>query len=255
MHWRSEDYSRVCDIQILPAGSTYIEQVCRDLWDVVSQGVQERGRFSLVLAGGSTPRAVYQRMAGISLQDSQLWGQVDFFWGDERCVPADHVDSNFRMAQEAWLIPSNIPREHVHRMPGEAADLAQAAYDYQGLVESHVPGRQDGIPVLDLVMLGMGDDGHTASLFPDTKALSVTDRLIVENHVPQLATMRLTMTYPLINHARQVWFLVAGASKAKRLSEVLSPSPDHIVTYPCQFIDPASGQLRWYLDEPAAGCL
>jgi 6-phosphogluconolactonase len=233
----------------------FVEQVCLDLEDCVRRRIQESGRFSLVLSGGSTPRAIYTRMAEWSQQDPDLWRQVDYFWGDERSVPADHPDSNYRMAMEAWLAPAGIPPTHIHRLPGDARDLAQAAREYQSLIASLISERQDGIPVLDLVMLGMGDDGHTASLFPGTEALAVTDRLVAENDVPQLATTRLTMTYPLINHARQVWFLIAGASKADRLAEVLAPAPDLNVTYPCQFVDPVSGQLRWYLDEPAAGCL
>lgn len=245
----------MCDIQILPPGRTFIERICQDLSLAIQRTVASHGCFSLALAGGSTPRAVYLRMAQLCQETPQLCQAVDFFWGDERTVPPDHPDSNYRMAMESWLGPAMISPDRIHRMAGEAKDLAVAAGDYERLIRKHVPGRENGVPTLDLVLLGMGDDGHTASLFPMTEALCVTDRLVVENHVPQLRTHRLTMTYPLINHARQVWFLVSGSSKAMRLREVLSPDPTTAATYPCHFIDPTSGQLKWYLDEAAAECL
>jgi 6-phosphogluconolactonase len=173
-----------------------------------------RGRFRLALAGGSTPRALYAHLAAARDVD---WARVDVFFGDERAVGPDDPQSNYRMARETLLSPAAVPPENVHRLRGEDPELAAAARDYEAAL---------GAPPLDLVLLGMGADGHTASLFPGTAALDERARLCVANDVPQLATRRLTLTYPALLGARDVLFLVAGADKAATLRDVLGPTLD-----------------------------
>ncbi len=210
--------------------------------------ISEHGGFSLALSGGSTPRALHTRLAHEPWRDAVDWGRVHVFWGDERCVPPDHPDSNYRMARETLLDHVPILPAQVHRLRGELPpDQAAAAYEAElrGLFPS-APW-----PAFDLVLLGMGDDGHTASLFPDTAALAETERWAVANHVEKLDAWRLTLTAPAINHAAHVAFLVAGAAKAERLREVLR-GPYQPTVLPSQLIRPASGQLDWFVDLAAA---
>jgi 6-phosphogluconolactonase len=176
-----------------------------------------RGRFRIALAGGSTPRALYAQLAAAGDLD---WARTDVFFGDERAVGPDDPQSNFRMARETLLQPAAVPPENVHRMRGEDPDLESAAFDYETALGGPSP------PPFDLVLLGMGGDGHTASLFPGTAALDERARLCVANDVPQLQTRRLTLTYPVLSAARDLLFLVAGADKADTLRDVLGPTLD-----------------------------
>jgi 6-phosphogluconolactonase len=174
-----------------------------------------RGRFRIALAGGSTPRALYAHLAAARDLD---WRRVDVFFGDERSVGPDDAQSNFRMAREALLQPAAVPPENVRRLRGEDPDLDAAARDYEAALGGAAS------PPFDLVLLGMGGDGHTASLFPGTTALDEQQRLCVAVEVPQLKTRRLTLTYPVLLAAREVMFLVAGADKADTLRDVLGPA-------------------------------
>ncbi len=176
-----------------------------------------RGRFRIALAGGSTPRALYAHLAAARDLD---WLRTDVFFGDERSVGPDDPQSNFRMARETLLVPAGVPPENVRRLRGEDPDLDAAARDYEAALGGAAA------PPLDLVLLGMGGDGHTASLFPGTAALDESARLCVAVDVPQLATRRLTLTYPVLSGARDVLFLVAGADKADTLRDVLGPARD-----------------------------
>jgi 6-phosphogluconolactonase len=218
------------------------------------EAVAARGRFTVALSGGSTPKRLYQLLAAEPFRSQLDWGRVEIFWGDERCVPPDHADSNYRMAREALLTHLPIPAEHVHRIEAERSDRDAAARDYEatlarvfGIAVSTEP------PAFDLVLLGMGPDGHTASLFPHTAALEETKRWVVANPVPQLHTERLTLTRPILNRAREVLFLVAGADKAERVVEVLTGPADPL-RLPSQSIQP-EGQLLWFLDRAAAARL
>ncbi len=198
---------------------------------------------SIALSGGSTPKRMHQILAtlpGIN------WSNVLVFWGDERTVPPDHADSNYRMALETLLEPAGVPAENIHRMEGEL-DPEVAASRYERALK-HLPS-SNGIPVLDIVLLGMGADGHTASLFPGTSALTETDRLAVANEVPQMNTTRLTLTYPVLNNAGAVIFLVAGEDKAPMVVESLAGNT------PAGRVQPTSGALSWLLDAPAASLL
>jgi 6-phosphogluconolactonase len=218
------------------------------------EAIAARGRFTVALSGGSTPRRLYQLLASDPFRTQVDWDRVEFFWGDERCVPPDHPDSNYRMAREAMLSHLPIPDEHIHRLEGERADRDAAARDYEAVL-ARVFGVQVGgePPALDLNLLGMGTNAHTASLFPYTKALDEMTRWVVANFVPELHTDRLTMTRPMLNHSRQVLFLVAGADKAEPLAEVLT-GPYDPKRLPSQLIQP-DGQLVWFIERSAAARL
>jgi 6-phosphogluconolactonase len=210
---------------------------------------QAQGRFTIALSGGSTPRAIYQQLAQPELSAQMPWAQTYVFWSDERAVPLDDQRSNYRMASEALLHHVPLPKENIKPMLGQA-DLAAAAQHYERVIRGVVPGEP---PRFDLVLLGMGPDGHTASLFPHSPQLSVTDALVtatppapLEPHVE-----RLTFTSTLINAAAEVLFIVAGADKAGRLHEVIE-GPRQPEALPSQLVQPMSGTLRWMLDRAAA---
>lgn len=214
-----------------------------------------RGRFRVALAGGSTPRRSYERLAEEPLRGQVDWDGVDFFWSDERSVPPDHRDSNYRMACEALLNSLAIDARRLHRMQGERGDLDAAAREYEAELAGAFGTAPSGEPpALDLVILGMGGDGHTASLFPNTAALHETTRWVVSNHVPRLGTQRLTLTAPILSRAARVVFLVTGAEKADVLAEVLE-GPADPERLPSQLIRPRSGALVWIVDRLAAARL
>jgi 6-phosphogluconolactonase len=217
--------------------------------------VARHGRFAVALAGGSTPRRAYQLLAEEPYVGAVRWPRVEFFWGDERAVPPDHADSNFRMANEALLLQLPVPAANLHRMPAELPNRPAAAELYQAelarVLMTPVGGEP---PALDLVLLGMGADGHTASLFPGTDALNDTARWVVPNFVPKLNAHRLTLTYRAINRARCVCFLVAGGDKAATLAEVLNGPPDP-QRLPSQAVRPTAGELIWLADRAAAAAL
>ena len=211
------------------------------------RAIAESGRFSVALAGGSTPKATYETLASGYASPSDVdWSKVHIFFGDERTVGPDHEDSNYRMAQGALL--SRVPVGSVHRMQGELAPSEAAS-----LYEEELKSFFDGPPRLDLVMLGIGGDGHTASLFPRTPALDTKDRWAVENPVEALGTTRLTLTAPSINASRRVVFLVAGEGKAEALREILEGEADPH-DYPAKLVRPADGPT-WMVDRAAAGLL
>lgn len=212
-----------------------------------TEAIKERGRFTVALAGGSTPETTYEVLAR-DYADGIDWSRIHVFFGDERAVPPDHEDSNYRMAREALL--DHIPVGSVHRMHGELPP-EEAAVSYEDELREFFGS--DSIPSLDLIMLGIGEDGHTASLFPNTPALDVADRWAVENPVEKLDTVRLTLTAPVINAARSVNFLVAGEGKAEALREILEGDADPH-EYPAKFIKPTGGPV-WMVDRTAASQL
>jgi 6-phosphogluconolactonase len=216
---------------------------------VVAEGeaaIELRGRFALALSGGSTPKAMHKILASDEFRDQLDWSKVEIFFGDERCVPPEHADSNYRMAKETLLSKVPIPGDNVYRMRGEI-DPNEAAKEYGQMLKEKF-----GDGGLDLIFLGMGDDGHTASLFPGTEALREMKHRCVANHVEKLNAWRITLTAPLINRASRVAILVSGASKAARLAEVLEGARDP-ERLPVQLIQPDPGQLTWMLDSDAAG--
>jgi 6-phosphogluconolactonase len=215
--------------------------------------IGKRGFFRVALAGGSTPRAVY---TGLAAGDNLNWDRWQIFWSDERCVPPASPDSNYRMAKETLLDPlarhNQAPRM-VIRLAGDS-DPEAAASAYETAVRETVPANPDSgagdIPRFDLILLGMGADGHTASLFPHTPALAESERLVVANPVPKLETTRLTFTFPLINAAHRVLVLVGGSDKAPALRAVLS-GPRNPDLYPSQRIHPVDGTVTWLVDAAA----
>ncbi len=205
-------------------------------------------RLAVALSGGSTPRRLYELWATPGFRASIHWEAVELFFGDERAVPPDHPDSNYRMVREALL--SAVPVA-AHRMPAETGEAA----GYEALLRERIRATRDGLPVLDLVLLGIGTDGHTASLFPGTCALAERSRLVVMNDVPQLGTRRMTLTYPALNAARRVWVLASGADKRAIVTQCLAARDDAGAAkrLPVVGVRPVQGELIWWLDEASAG--
>lgn len=226
-------------ISILPDRDALMEAAAQRIIDIGRQAIAQRGQFAWALSGGSTPRALYELLGSERFSNTLDWPRVQFFWSDERCVPPDHPDSNYGMARAALLGRLPLTAAQVHRMPGEAPPEAAArAYELQ----LRAAGR------LDLVLLGMGTDGHTASLFPHSAALSESERWVVPNLSPT-GSQRLTFTFATINHAAVALFLVAGADKAERVKQALQePNAD----LPVQRV---RGHVEWMLDKQAAGGL
>lgn len=220
---------------------------------VSHEAIDARGRFAVALAGGSTPRRLYELLGEESFRGHVDWTRVEFFWGDERPVAPDHADSNFGMAKHALLDKLGLPAGQIHRMPADRPDLDAAARDYQNEIAALFGVPSNGPPpAFDLVLLGMGPDGHTASLFPHTTALHETKRWVVANPVPKLTATRLTLTAAILNRARHILFLVSGAEKAGVLAEVLE-GPSDPQRLPAQLIaPPPPGQVTWLVDLAAA---
>ena len=219
------------------------------------QAVAARGVARIAISGGSTPKAAFATLAehGEEWRERMPWEKLDLWWVDERCVPPDHADSNYRMAREALLDHVPLKPEQIHRMEGELEpDDAAARYEAELRKSFGLNGTET--PRFDLMQLGMGPDGHTASLFPHTDALHVTDRLVTANYVEKLDMWRVTLTRTVINQARQVFFLIAGADKAMILNEVLEGQRDP-ERLPSQFIAPVNGILTLLLDQAAAALL
>ena len=234
------------EIKVLPDAPEIAHESAERVVAAASRAAEEGRNFSIALSGGSTPKALFELLASEAYRSRIDWPRVEVFFGDERTVPPDHKDSNYRMAREALLAKVPIPGHNVYRMAGER-DPNTAAKEYGQMLKEKF-----GDGGIDLVLLGMGDDGHTASLFPETEALNETKHRCVANYVPKLNTWRLTLTAPFINRACEVLFLVTGASKAPRLHEVLEGPPDPR-RLPVQLIKPAGGRVIWLVDAAAAG--
>ena len=219
--------------------------------EVGKQAIAERNRFLVALSGGSTPKALYSILASDKYAQQLDWSKVHFLFGDERSVPPTHADSNFAMANAILFSPLHIPSAQIHRMRGEDPPETAAAQYETTLrhLTTAVPGQW---PRLDLVLLGMGDDGHTASLFPGTASLTEQTRWVVPSTSPQGTRARVTLTLGVINHASVVLFLVAGRNKAAVVRRILEQRPGDPGPYPAALIRPETGRLLWYLDRAAA---
>ncbi len=216
--------------------------------------VGERGRFTVVLSGGGTPGALYALLGQTTeYRDGIPWRSTDFFWGDERCVPPDHPESNFRLASSTLLSALDIRDENIHRIRGELPG-AEAAEIYERELRTFFALAEGQVPRFDLVLLGLGEEGHTASLFPGSEGVREGKRLVVAPWVAKLGSFRITLTPPAFNGARQVLFLVAGAPKAAALAAVLEgdADPDQL---PARAIQPTDGALIWLVDRAAASRL
>jgi 6-phosphogluconolactonase len=236
------------NLTVYPDSQSFVDGAADFIAGLAASAIAERGRFTIALSGGGTPRAIDARLATADYRDRVDWSRLQVFFSDERCVPPDDTRSNYRMAHEALLAHVPLPSDNLHRIRGED-DPAQAALSYgQELSEVF---RTSSAPVFDLVCLGMGDNGHTASLFPGTAALREHVRWVVPQYVEVMGTWRVTFTTVLINAARHVAFLAEGAGKAEMLWRVLEGRyrPDEL---PSQLVQPVTGQLHWLVDAAAA---
>jgi len=222
---------------------------------LAAKAIEEHGVFSVALSGGSSPKALYQLMAAdTAIRSKVQWSKVHMFFGDERHVPPDNNDSNFRMANEAMIQALSSEQLHVHRVLAEFPSAAEAAVEYEADLREFFEPRgllEGGFPRFDLIFLGMGPDGHTASLFPNSSGLNEKTRWVVANWVEKFQTDRITMTFPVLNSAAEVILLISGAGKAPVLSKVLSPDANGAI-YPVQQVRPYHGIKRWMLDASAA---
>jgi len=218
-----------------------------------TEAVDEHGRFTIALSGGSTPRNLYNLLA-TNARTSLPWDRMFFFFGDERHVPPTDKESNFRMANEAMLSKAPIPETNIFRVPAENPDATAVAEAYEQTLRKFFGLEPGQVPVFDLILLGLGPDGHTASLFPGTDALAEKNRLVVSNWVAKFNTHRITFTLPVLNAAREVAFLVSGSDKAPALQAVLQ-SDAAGEKYPAKLVHPANGRLIWLVDRAAASGL
>jgi 6-phosphogluconolactonase len=233
-------------IEVVPDADAIAQACARRIMLMADGVIAAGGRFSLALSGGSTPKTLYKLLATPAYSKRIDWKKWDIYFGDERCVPPVHPDSNYRMARESLLDYVPIAAEHVYRMMGEIEPQAAAKEYGQMLKENFGDGG------LNVVLLGMGDDGHTASLFPQTAALDETNHRCVANYVEKLGMWRITLTAPFINRAKLVLVMVSGAAKARRVDEVLQ-GPRDPRNLPIQMIQPVDGEMAWVMDAGAAG--
>ena len=243
------------EVRILADANGIAHVAAAEFLDAAREAVHQRDCFRVALAGGSTPKALYELLGNNRLLQAMLpWSKMQLFFGDERHVPPDDVESNFRMVKEALLAKAPLEARQVHRIKGEMAKADEAAEQYEQELRA-VFGLEAGeLPRFDLVLLGMGPEGHTASLFPGTKALGEERRLAVGNWVGKLAADRITLTPPVLNNAARVIFLAHGAEKAPALKAVLE-GPHEPQQLPAQMIRPKSGRVLWLVDLAAAGML
>ncbi|MDQ3063503.1 MAG: 6-phosphogluconolactonase [Acidobacteriota bacterium] len=222
--------------------------------EIANKAIEENGRSTVALAGGSTPKSLYQLLSSDNFKDQMDWTKVIFFFGDERNVLPGDAESNFRMANENLFLPLHISVENVFRWQTELRNTEKIAENYEDSAKVFFALNDDELPRFDLILLGIGGDGHTASLFPFTEALNEKEIIAVANPIEQLDTTRLTLTFPVINNAANVIFLVKGADKAETLKTVLEGKlqPEK---FPAQSIKPENGELFWLVDEQAAALL
>lgn len=246
------------EIVVLPDRAALAREAASRFVVIAHQAITGHGRFAVALSGGSTPRDLYQLLATIEFSSRVDWHHTHLFWGDERSVPPDHPDSNFRMANEALISRIGIPAGNVHRIRAELEPV-DAAREYEqtllSCIQSGAIAESDaGLPRFALILLGIGEDAHTASLFPHTTALRETARWVVPNYIENLKTYRITLTPPVLNTSANIMFLVAGADKASALYSVLRGErrPDK---YPAQIVQPTNGNAVWLLDKPASAKL
>lgn len=217
---------------------------------LAQNAIARSGRFIVALSGGSTPRALYSLLASPGYNEQIQWSNVHLYWGDERCVPPHHPDSNFLMVQETLLANITIPRENFHRIAAEL-EPNEAAADYEEQIRKLFQLTPGSLPRFDLILLGLGEDGHTASLFPDNAALDDEQHLVVAAYVAKLNTHRVTLTLPVINRAAEVLFLVAGPDKSSVMKQILG-APPNPAALPAARVCPGNGRLVWLITEDAA---
>lgn len=236
------------NLHVFSDNASFVQGAADFIVDVAAKAITERGRFTIALSGGSTPKPIYARLGSPEYQNRVDWSKVHVFFGDERCVPPDDTKSNYRMTREAWFDHAALPAENLHRIRGEDDPALEALRYEQEIARLY---RTAQFPPFDLILLGMGDNGHTASLFPGTAALRETVRWVVPQYVEVMQTWRVTFTAPLINAARHAAFMAEGAGKAQMLWNVLE-GPFQPDVWPSQLIQPSNGELHWLVDAAAA---
>ena len=243
------------EIRILADGAAIATRAAQEFVQAAAEAVRVKGSFNVALAGGSTPKALYSLLVNDSALRSQVpWDKIHLFFGDERHVAPDHPDSNFRMASEAMISKSPLKPEQVTRIKGEYPDTEQAALEYEKALREYFQLKDGEYPRFDLVLAGMGNEGHTLSLFPGTKALHADGRMVVRNWIGKLCTERITLTAPVASNAAQVIFMVTGADKAPALKAVLE-GPFEPEQLPAQLLQPKDGKLLWLVDTAAGSML
>jgi 6-phosphogluconolactonase len=244
-------------VTVLPALSDLTVAAARLFVGLARDSIAARGRFTVALSGGRTPAGLYRLLAGerdLSFRDAIEWPAVEVFWGDERHVPPIDPDSNYRMAAETLLSRVPIRLAHIHRIAGERPDAEEAAREYETVLRASFKTGAGGVLRFDLLLLGMGPDGHTASLFPGSPALEERTRLVAAPWVAKLETSRITLTPPVLEEARAIIVLVSGGEKADALRQVLR-GEDARETWPAQVLRAATGEVTWLVDETAASRL
>jgi 6-phosphogluconolactonase len=231
-------------IRVVEDAAAIASEAAKTFAERSARSISERGRFAVALSGGATPKALYSLLSRSRLP----WGKIHLFWGDERCVPIDHPDSNYRMVREALIDPARIPPENVHRVRTEAGTPVEVAQAYEETLRAFFGPEPGEFPRFDLALQGMGGDGHTASLFPGTPSLEERKKLVVPVFVERLQSHRVTLTLPVLNAALAVVFLVAGDDKAEMLPKVLAPGTN----FPAQLVKPQAGDLLFLADRKAA---
>lgn len=236
------------EIKVVSSSDELSRAGAAEFESAVRNAVQARGKFTVSLSGGSTPRGLYSRLAqaGRALP----WNEIYLFWGDERHVPPDDKDSNYRMVRETLLSQAPIPAENVFRMHAEEKDAALVAQQYEQTLRQFFDLKAGELPRFDLMLLGLGPDGHTASLFPGSKALNERSRLVVANWVEKFGHYRLTFTAPVINNAEEIIFLVSGEEKSAALQSVLYGDAS-AQQFPAKLVQPVNGRLLWLVDRTA----
>jgi 6-phosphogluconolactonase len=243
------------EIYILKDNPAIARRAAEEFVKMAQSAVQQHGSFSVALSGGSTPKLLYSLLAtDDALRAKVPWDKIQLFFGDERHVGPDNAQSNFKMASETMITKAPLKPEQVHRMKGEYPDAEQAAKEYEQDLRAHFHLNDAELPRLDLVLAGMGDEGHTLSLFPGTKALHPQGRTVVRNWVGKLDTDRITITAPVANNAKMILFMVAGKEKALALKAVLE-GPYEPEQLPAQLLQPTNGKLLWLVDEAAGSML
>jgi 6-phosphogluconolactonase len=238
-------------IQIVADVEAISRKAAEVIMGLMAETLNTKTHFSIALSGGSTPKSLFTLLADdVSLRTQVDWDKVHFFWGDERHIPPDHPDSNFRMANEVMLSKVEVPAENIHRVRAEEQDASKAAEEYEDELRTFFNLKPGELPRFDCVLLGMGPDGHTASLFPGTEALREQKRLVVSNWVEKFRTHRITLTAPAINNADCIIFLVSGEEKAEVLREVLE-GEKNTELFPSQLIKPSHGKLLWLVAQSA----
>ena len=242
-------------VELFANGMEIARRAAADVVHIAGDAVAAHGAFTIALSGGSTPKVLYALLAEHpSLRNSLPWDKMKVFFGDERHVGPGHADSNFQMATDAMLSKVPLRPDQVHRIKGEYPDTAQAAAEYEEVIRREFGLQAGTFPRFDLILLGMGSEGHTLSLFPGTKALNETQRIVTSNWVGKLCADRVTLTAPAANNAANVIFMITGADKACALKSVLG-GPLEPEQLPAQMIQPANGNVSWLVDQAAGSLL